>query len=52
MFKVKRVDGELIEFDVYATREIDVKDNLYKIQFLIFHKNTWQWIYAKDFIPV
>ena len=36
---------------VYDTREIKGVKREYKLQFLIFHRDEWSWIYAKDWVP-
>ncbi len=52
MFKIKRADGYPFETIAYDTRELDCLSGDDRLQFLIYHKKKWDWVYAKDFMPV
>ena len=52
MFKIKRADGYPFETMVYGVKEVPDERKDYKLKFLIYYKEKWDWVYAKDFIPV
>lgn len=52
MFKVKRADGYPFETMVYGVKEISDEKPDYRLKFLIYHREKWDWVYAKDFVPV
>lgn len=54
MFKVEHIKGYTDYIHtVYGIREITVGSEPKKaIQFLVFHKDEWKWLWAKDWKPV
>ncbi|PYG84321.1 hypothetical protein LY28_03635 [Ruminiclostridium sufflavum DSM 19573] len=52
MFKIRRADGYPFETMVYGVKEVPDEKKDYRLKFLIYHKEEWDWVYAKDFIPI
>jgi hypothetical protein len=52
MFKIKRADGFPFETMVYGVKEVLDEKEDYRLKFLIYYREKWDWVYAKDFVPV